>query len=47
MGQKTLENGENSTSNGIDKITNLDDLSNQSISKTKNMSVRDSANDCQ
>lgn len=46
MGQKTSENGENSAENGTDKITNLDDLSNQSISRTENMSARDSANDC-
>ena len=46
MGQKTSENGENSTENEIDKITNLDDLSNESISRTENMYVRDSANDC-
>ena len=46
MGQKTSENGENLAGNGTYKITNIDDLCNQSISKTENMFVRDSANDC-
>ena len=46
MGQKTSENGENSTENGTDKIANLDDLCNQSISRTENISAGDSANDC-